>query len=116
MAVVHRLKHWLDSRSADRTVKVLVIVSLLLASWATISQWQLVRCQAAYAQASNKSQAARAIAATEDREALDHLVSSVVKDPRAGLGALRTYELVRAQADERRRSNPVPPPPSTTCG
>lgn len=112
MAVIRVLgRPWVDA-----IFRALIVVALVVGVWAALGQRQLTRCQAAYAEASNRSTAARAHAAEEDREALDELVSAVVRDPHAGLDALREYERVRAAADARRAANPVPPPPSNRCG
>lgn len=116
MAVARAVKQWLERPGIELSLKLLVIVSLGLGGWATFGQWQLTRCQAAYNEASNRSTAGRAQAAAEDREAVDDLVSSVIRDPANGLEALRGYESTRAAADQRRAENPVPPAPSTRCG
>lgn len=107
---------WLDSRQAARIVWVVAVLALGLCVWLGLEQNELTRCQAAYAEASNASQRARAEAAELDRRAQDQLFDAIADNPRAAIDSLRSYNATRAEADRRRAANPVPPAPSTNCG
>ncbi len=108
--------NWLDSRQAARTVWIVAVLALGLCVWLGLKQFDLTRCQAAYAEASNASQRARAEAAEVDRRAQDQLFDAIADDPRAAIVALRTYNAQREEADAKRAKNPIPPAPSTNCG
>lgn len=107
---------WLDSRQAAAFVQVVAALALFLSVWFSVEQYQLGRCQARYAEASNTSQRARAEAAQVDRLAQDELFRKVAEHPETAIVAIRRYNASRAEADQRRAANPIPPPPSTKCG
>jgi hypothetical protein len=108
--------NWLDSRQAARLVWLVAVATLSLCAVLAVKQYHLTRCQAAYAEASNASQRARAEAAETDRRAQDTLFQAIADQPREAIVALRKYNESRAIADEQRAKNPVPPAPSTNCG
>lgn len=110
------VKRWLDSPTADLVWKAMAGVALLLSLAIGGVQLKLTACQAAYAEASNISQRARAEAAEADRLALDRMLQVVADNPRGSLDAIREYNATRAAADAQRERNPIPPPPSSTCG
>lgn len=110
------VKRWLDSPAADRLWKVMAGVALLLSLGIGVVQLRLTACQAAYAEASNASQRARAQAAEVDRQALDRVMRVVAENPRQGLAAVQEYNAARAAADAQRARNPIPEPPSSNCG
>lgn len=108
--------HWLDSRMASRTVWLVAVVTLGLCLVLGFKQYNLTQCQAAYAEASNTSQRARAAAAETDRQAQDTLFQQIADQPRDSIKALREYNQSRADANAQRAKNPIPPAPSTNCG
>ncbi len=108
--------HWLDSRQAARIVWLVAVLALGMCVWLGLKQFDLTRCQAAYAEASNTSQRARAEAAEKDRQAQDLLFDAIADNPRAAIDALRAYNSAREAADRQRAQNPIPPAPSTNCG
>ncbi|MEV4767811.1 hypothetical protein [Micromonospora humida] len=106
----------LNSSAADIAVKVIAVLALALSVFIGVQQVRLTQCLAEYNEASNRSSAARTAAAEQDRAAQDELFRSIAEEPRSGIEALRAYNEQRAQADERRRLNPLPAPPSQRCG
>ncbi|AGL13889.1 hypothetical protein [Actinoplanes sp. N902-109] len=110
------IKRTLDSGWATRAVQLIAIVALVLSLWLAAAQRSQVACQARYNEASNTSQRARAEAAQKDRDAQDHLFQAIADNPRSAIVSLRAYVQARAAADAQRTANPVPPPPSETCG
>lgn len=107
---------WLDSRAAIRIVQVMAAIALVLSAGVGVRQYQLTGCVARYNERSNESQRARAQAADADRKALDDMLQVVADNPRQSIVAIKHYNEIRAQADAQRSSNPIPPPPSETCG
>ncbi len=105
----------LDSRPADLLVKAIAIAALMLSIYIGIEQRQLTGCLAEYNEANNQVTAARYGAAEQDRAAQDAMFVAVAEDPRSALNAIRTYTEQRREADEQRRLNPLPAPPSQRC-
>lgn len=118
MTELQKRTAWLDSPGATRVLKLVAIVSLLLGLAVGVQQAQLTACLAAYTEAANVSSKARTEAAEGDRKALDDMVKSIAgaKDSATVKDALSTYLQARAFADGQRASNPLPGPPSQTCG
>ena len=110
------LKDWFDSSAAERIGKVMAAVALLLSLVVGGLQYRLTRCQAAYAEASNTSQRARAEAAELDRQAQDRMFDAIADRPRDSIAEIRAYRDTRRAANEQRERNPIPPAPSTNCG
>ncbi|MEU7609562.1 hypothetical protein [Micromonospora sp. NPDC049204] len=110
-----RVVRALDSPAVNMIVKVIAVLALALSVFVGVQQVQLTSCLAEYNEANNRSQAARYAAAEQDRQAQDELFRSIAEDPRSGIEALRQYNLSRDQADEQRRANPLPAPPSQRC-
>jgi len=110
------VKRALTSTTADMAVKIVAVVALTLSVYIGVQQRQLTQCLAEYNEASNRSQAARYAAAEQDRQAQDVLFRSIGEQPRAGIEALRQYNESREKANETRRANPLPAPPSQRCG
>lgn len=106
----------LDSRRAFRLVQLMAAVALGLSLWIGVQQYRMTRCQAAYNEASATSTRARSAAAESDRQALDDLMRTVAEQPRGAIQAVREYNAVRRMTDGQRAANPLPPPPSETCG
>lgn len=113
---------WLDSPGVTRLLKVVAILSLLLAVGVGVQQARLTSCLAAYNEASNLSSRARTEAAEADRKAVDDMVKAIAEarrapDPAGAVDqALGGYLQARAFADGQRAGNPLPGPPSQTCG
>lgn len=116
MSPARRLVTFLDSRTAIRLVQAMAALALLLSLLVGFKQYRMTACQAAYNEQSNRSQQARAEAAKTDRDALDKLLQVVADNPRGSIDAIRQYNQSRLAGDAQRASNPVPPPPSQTCG
>jgi hypothetical protein len=110
------VKRWLDSPAADRAWKLASAVALSLSMVLGYAVYQQNRCQAAYAEASNASQRARAEAAEVDRLAHDAMFNAIADDPSGSISAIRAYRDSRAAANAQRARNPIPPAPSTNCG
>lgn len=106
----------LNSTAADMAVKVIAVVALVLSVYIGVQQVQLTQCLAEYNEASNRATAARTEAAAQDRAAQDELFRNIAEQPRTGIEALRRYNEQRDQANETRRRNPLPAPPSQRCG
>lgn len=106
----------LDSRRAFRLVQLMAAAALLLSVWVGWQQYRMTKCQARYNEASATSTRARAAAAEADRQALDSLMLAVAEQPRGAIQAVREYNAVRRVTDQQRAANPLPPPPSQTCG
>lgn len=116
VATARRAIVWLDSRSAIRIVQIMAAIALVLSVGIAVRQYQLTSCVARYNERSNESQRARAEAADSDRKALDDMLQVVADNPRGAFEAIKHYNQVRAQADAQRARNPIPAPPSETCG
>ena len=116
MSAARKAAAWLDSPQANVAWKLMAAIALIISVFVAVQQWDMTACQARYNEASNASTRARAEAAEADRRALDDLLLVVADEPDAALAAVRHYNQVRAQADEQRRLNPVPPSPQETCG
>lgn len=110
-----RVVRALDSRTATRVVQIIAVLALALSAWVGVQQWQFTQCVADYNNASNSATAARTIAADQDRQAQDEMFRAIAADPRTGLDQIRQYNDLRARADEARRQNPQPAPPSQRC-
>lgn len=116
VAAARRAVAWLDSRTADRIVKAMAVIALVVSMGLLVKHYQLTNCLARYNEQSNASQRARADAADTDRAAQDKLFLQIADDPRHAFDKVRAYNISRAAADAQRASNPIPPPPSETCG
>jgi hypothetical protein len=116
VAPVRRAYAWLDTRSATRVLQIVAVVSLLVSVVVGFRQYELTNCVAHYNEVNNVSQRARAEAADTDRQAQDTLFRQIADDPQHAFDKLRAYNASRAAADAQRSSNPIPPPPSQTCG
>lgn len=113
----------LDSSVTTRIMKVVALISLVLAATVGIRQYQLTDCLARYAEGSNRNTAARADVAESDREATRQIFTSfadaVSGDPtQAKLKiqvALARWQAQQEASDLRRSQNPIPGPPSAAC-
>lgn len=114
---------------------VFVVASLTalgMSARATIQYSRYAHCQSAVTDALIRSQLARADAAAQDREsdrdetaAVTTLIDAVFHSttPEQSRAAYATYQARvaaiaarRAETDATRRANPLPAPPSQTCG
>lgn len=116
MSAGRRIVTWFDSITATRVVKIMALTALVVSIYASVGQYRLTACVARYNERSNVSQRARAEAAETDRQAQDVLFRAIADDPRHAIDRIRAYNESRATADAQRASNPVPAPPSETCG
>lgn len=110
-----RVKRALDSRTASRAVFIVAAVALVMSMWVGVKQSQFTRCVAEYNNASSVATSARQVAADQDRQAQDDMFRAIAADPKTGLDQIRQYNELRARADEARRQNPQPAPPSQSC-
>jgi hypothetical protein len=116
MTIYARAVAWLDSRAADVIWKTMAFLALVASVLIGARQYEMTTCQAHYNEASNISQRARAEAAAVDRLALDRLLGAIADRPQDAIPAIRAYNVSRGEADAQRARNPVPAPPSETCG
>lgn len=107
---------WLDGPLANIIWKGMALIALVLSVAIGVRQFQMTQCQARYNEASNVSQRARSEAAEQDRQAQDAMFKAIAKDPKSTIVLLNGYLEDRAAANAQRAQNPVPPPPSETCG
>lgn len=123
-AFANAAKRWLESPRTYRIFQAIAIASLLIGLSVGIKQYNLTACLTAYNEASNKATEQRSEAAAADRKALDDMIGTFagarnLPPGEAGpavVKALDDYIAARKAADEQRRSNPLPAPPSQTCG
>jgi len=106
------------NRIIGYSVMVASIFALLMAVYTSYRSAVYTHCQANVNEALVRAQTSRAAAAEQDRDAVDRLVTDVLnarsrEDSRA---ALERYRATRAAADAERAKNPIPAPPSQTCG
>lgn len=114
---------WMDSRGVTRIIQLVAILSLFLALVVGIRQYTLANCLAQYSDDNARASAERLKAAEQDRKALDIMISAIAGARSVGPeeaqrqvnGALDTYLSSRTEADEQRRRNPPPDPPSERC-
>ncbi len=114
----------MDAPFVSRMIQVVAVLSLFLALYVGVRQYQLADCLAKYNNDQAASSGQRLIAAEQDRKALDDMVGAFAAARSSGPedaqrqvnAALDKYLAVRAQSDEQRRRNPPPPPPSQRCG
>lgn len=116
-------RRWLESPWVNNAFRIIAIVSLLIGLSVGKAQYDLTQCQLAYNNATNAATALRSEAAAADRKALDDMIGTFagarnLPPGEAGpavVKALDDYIAARKAADEQRRSNPLPAPPSQTC-
>ena len=116
-------RRWLDSPRTFRVFQMIAIASLLIGLSVGVKQYRLTTCLTAYNEATNKATAQRTEAAQADRRALDDMIKTIAgarglppsEAGKAVSNALDGYLAARAVADQQRKSNPLPPPPSQTC-
>lgn len=123
-APTSRVWSWLDAPMVTRMIQIVAIVSLGLALFVGLRQYQLADCLAQYNDDNAKSSGQRLEAAEQDRKALDDMMSEVAaarsaaspaEAQRQVREAFDNYLKQRAEANEQRRRNPPPPPPSERC-
>lgn len=122
--IAEKAKGWLESPAIYRVFQFVAVASLLIGLSVGIRQYNLTGCLAQYNDATNKATAARTEAAAADRKALDDMVQAIVdaralspEQAQAAVNkALTGYLVARASADGQRKGNPLPGPPSQTCG
>jgi hypothetical protein len=124
VATVERVKIVLDSKTADRAVKFIALLSLLLALLVGFQQYRLSNCLAGYADQYNAVAVQRGQAQQTSTDAIDAFVRAAVESGRkpsttarqmAFQQAYEAYITARATADEQRKLNPLPEPPKERC-
>ncbi|MBF9135337.1 hypothetical protein I0C86_41540 [Plantactinospora sp. S1510] len=143
--VAHRAWSALGTPTTVRIITAGMLVYAIMIGALVFGYARVSSCLASYADASAKSTAARADAAAEDRalaeldrqaavrneDALDETLQAMARGGsqaevqksfdrlllvRAETARIRTEaNTTRADIEERRRLNPVPPPPSESC-
>ena len=106
---------WLDAKPTNVIIKVVAVVSLILALVVGARQYAFAGCLARYNDRAAVAQQARIEAAEQDRAAQDAMFRAVVEDPRHSIEAIRAYTEQREQANQAREANPLPAPPSESC-
>lgn len=99
---------------------VLVVAALLALGGSVVTGYQqhaYAQCQAKVNEQLIRSTSARAAAAEQDHAALDEMIRavSVATSREQSDSALAAYRKKRDEADEERKRNPLPAPPSQTC-
>ncbi len=122
-AIGMRARRLLESPAMNNVFRVVAIISLLIGLSVGARQYRLTSCLTAYNEASNRATEQRAEAAAADRKALDDMIGAIagarfLPPGEAGPAvskALDGYLAARAAADQQRKSNPLPAPPSERC-
>jgi hypothetical protein len=116
--VTGRLRRWLGSTAADSLVRVLMIAILIGGIALAVKVERQSDCLTQYVEKSARGTEQRSKAAEEDRKAVDKVFDSFAnaKSGADARTALAEYLATRKAADEKRRLNPAPPPPSELCG
>jgi hypothetical protein len=120
---VKHAKTCLMAPTVDLAVKIIAIVSLLLGLAVGIGQYRLSTCLAHYNDAQSAATAQRADANADTNAAIDKVIRAIANasqlpvDQRqmAVAVAFQEYIKSRATADEQRKLNPNPAPPSESC-
>lgn len=113
----------LDAPGTTRAMKVVAVVSLVLSLFVGVRQYELTDCLARYAEASNRSTAARADVAESDRQATREIFTAFASAASATPAeaklkiqvALARWQAQQEASDLRRQQNPLPGPPSAAC-
>lgn len=114
---------WLDRRSTTRILQIVAIVSLIASLFVNVKQRELTSCLASYNDRASAATSARAAANETTNIAIDKVITSIAntsllpvsqRQPAAAM-AFQQYLKSRAAADEQRKLNPIPAPPSETC-
>lgn len=115
-----RAVRWLDSAAVTRSVQLIAIASLVLASVVGVRQYALASCLAEYADAHARANTARIEAAEQERAADSKLWAEIAEGMRTADGprvrrAVEDRDAARVEGDRQRRENPPPAPPSQRC-
>lgn len=102
---------------ASALVLIAAVVSGLQQASLARRQTTYAHCQAKVNDALINAQNARVVAANQDRDALDRMVSDITRAmSRADTeAALARYQQTRAATDAERKRHPLPAPPSQSC-
>lgn len=118
-----RLRAWLDSFPVRFTLSVIAVLSLLVTAFNTYHNVAYARCLAGYNNRTSAVSVQRSQANQTTTDAIDVFIRTVVNNgtlPRdqqktAFVNAYDNYLKARSAADEQRKLNPLPAPPSETC-
>lgn len=107
-----RLNEVLASQQIETVIRVAVVLSIVLSLGASYWVTHLQSCQTDYATRNAAALRARDVAATQDRAAMDGLVTSIslAKSAADTRAALQAYIDARARSDKVRAENPLPVP------
>lgn len=114
---------WLDRRSTTRLLQIVALLSLIASLFVGVKQYELASCLASYNDRASTATGQRAEANASTNAAIDKMIRSIANTgllpaaqrPTAVTMAFQTYLQSRAAADEQRKLNPLPAPPSETC-
>ena len=120
---VERVHQWLDSRAMTRTMQAIAAVSLGVALLVGVKQVQYSHCLAQYNDRASAVATQRSEALKSTTDAVDKFIQAIAHSGSvpasqrvdAIRGAFENYLKTRAAADEQRKLNPLPDPPSETC-
>lgn len=113
----------LDRRSTTRILQIVAIISLIASLFVGVKQYQLASCLASYNDRASTATTQRAEANASTTAAIDKMIRTVAnagqlpatQQQHAVQMAFQDYLTSRGAADEQRKLNPLPPPPSETC-
>jgi deoxyribodipyrimidine photolyase len=118
------IKSWLGRSIADWVLKIAVLVSLVVGLVTSARLTSYVHCQARYNQQAALATQARSAAYEQDRQAEDAMWNAFAEASKLppdqarqkSREAFETFIRLRAEATQRRKDHPLPPPPNETCG
>lgn len=120
---IQRTLTWLDSRALTRAIQIVAVASLVLSLFVGVRQYTLANCLATYSDRASAATTQRADANAATTTAIDKFLRTLVnaqnlpqaqRQPAAEM-AIQDYLTSRSAADEQRKLNPIPAPPSETC-
>jgi maltose-binding protein MalE len=120
---IFRTISWLDSRAVTRAFQIVALISLIASLFVGVQQYRLAGCLADYSDRASAATGQRAEANASTNDAIDKMIRTIAntgllpkdKQPAAVAMAFQAYLQSRAAADEQRKLNPLPDPPSETC-
>jgi hypothetical protein len=113
----------LDSRGMTRFIQIVAVFALFIGLYANYQQNRYTHCLASYNNRASAVSTQRSEALRSSTDAVDKFLQAIAHSgalPAAQRAdairnAFETYLKARATADEQRKLNPLPEPPSETC-
>lgn len=120
---IQRTLTWLDSRALTRAIQIVAVASLVLSLFVGVRQYTLANCLASYSDRASAATTQRADANASTTTAIDKMIRTIAnagqlpaaQQQHAVQMAFQDYLTSRGAADEQRKLNPIPAPPSETC-